>query len=122
MFSFQTSAELTSLPFITNKDAISESTGVLTLITTIQAVTKPSDFEIFDALKADNISHVVSIILKNHGVNAVDEWGQTPLMIATIKLGTNKAYASVVAELLNSKKPYVNINAAKSSGYTVSII
>jgi len=79
----------------------------------VDQITTQEDFRIFDALKQENISLVLDIIEANHGVNAVDEYGQTALMTAV-----SNQYLPVVAALLNARRPKVDVNLAKSSGFT----
>jgi Ankyrin repeats (3 copies)/Ankyrin repeat len=76
-------------------------------------VTPQSDFQIFDALRT-NLSLALDMILEHRGVNAVDEWGVSPLMIAM----TDKKMQPVIAYLMNTRKPMVDVNYAKSSGFT----
>jgi ankyrin repeat protein len=47
------------------------------------------------------------------GINAIDKWGQTPLMIAAIEQKNAE-----LAALLNTRRPSVDINKAKHSGAT----
>jgi hypothetical protein len=79
----------------------------------IQKVTKNEDYQIFQELRTGNISMVLDLIDEHKGINAMDEYGQTPLMIAV-----SRQYLPVVASLLNTRRPLVNINQAKSSGFT----
>ena len=71
------------------------------------------DFDVFQALHERNISRIIDIIDSYHGVNSVDENGQSILMLAT----RNSAMA-VVASLLNARKPRIQVNMAKSNGFT----
>jgi hypothetical protein len=52
---------------------------------------------------------VFDIIAEGDGINAVDEWGQTPLMIAT-----QRDSLQIIASLLNARRPKVDVNIAKS--------
>jgi hypothetical protein len=79
----------------------------------VQSVTTDSDYRIFEALRAANISMVLDLIEDHIGINGMDEYGQTPLMIAV-----GRQYLPVVAALLNTRRPKVDINSAKSSGFT----
>jgi len=45
----------------------------------------------------------------------MDEWGQTPLMLA---LSRPRELLSVVAFLMNTRRPMVDVNLAKASGFT----
>lgn len=80
---------------------------------TLQEITEPKDYAIFDAFRAGNYSRVIDMIVEGNGVNAFDEWGHTPLMLAT----QNDAM-QVIAALLNARRPKVDVNLSKSSGYT----
>ena len=77
-------------------------------------LTRQQDFQIFAALES-NLSLALDMIEMHHGVNAVDEWGQTPLMIA---LRRSRDLMSVVAFLMNTRRPMVDVNLAKASGHT----
>jgi ankyrin repeat protein len=61
-----------------------------------------------------NTSRAIDMIQNHIGVNAVDEWGQTPIMIATIHKNL-----PLIAELMNTINPRVNLNIEKSSGFNV---
>ena len=80
---------------------------------TIQKITTNDDYAIFDALRSANISLVLDLIEQHIGINAMDEYGQTPLMIAV-----SRQYLPVVASLLNTRQPKVDVNLAKSTGFT----
>eukprot|EP01042_Synura_sphagnicola_P004854 gene4854-biopygen5192 len=53
------------------------------------------------------------MIAEHKGVNAVDEWEFTPLMYAV-----QKSDLMLLSALLNSRKPIVDVNAMKASGYS----
>jgi hypothetical protein len=76
---------------------------------TVAQITTADEYQIFSSLREGNMSHVLDLIEQHVGVNAVDEWGQTPLMIA---VQMNRV--DVVAALLNTRMPKVEINARKS--------
>lgn len=76
---------------------------------TVAQITTADEYQMFSSLREGNMSHVLDLIEQHIGVNAVDEWGQTPLMIA---VQTNRV--DVVAALLNTRMPKVEINARKS--------
>ena len=78
-------------------------------------LTPQKDYHIFSVLKNGNLSHAMAIIDGHHGVNAVDEWGQTPLMIA---MQRPRELLPVVAFLMNTRRPMVDVNMAKASGHT----
>eukprot|EP00607_Mallomonas_marina_P002193 CAMPEP_0182435656 /NCGR_PEP_ID=MMETSP1167-20130531/76949_1 /TAXON_ID=2988 /ORGANISM="Mallomonas Sp, Strain CCMP3275" /LENGTH=309 /DNA_ID=CAMNT_0024626935 /DNA_START=76 /DNA_END=1005 /DNA_ORIENTATION=- len=85
----------------------------VTVTIQLHHITDPLDYELIDAFKIKNISLVLDLIDEHKGVNAMDEYGQTALMIAV-----QKQELTVVAGLLNARMPKVNVNTAKSSGYT----
>lgn len=74
-------------------------------------ITEPRDYAIFDALRSGNNSMFFDLIEEGRGINAIDEWGQTPLMIAT-----QRDLIQMVAGLLNARRPKVDVNIAKSVG------
>jgi hypothetical protein len=74
-------------------------------------ITEPRDYGIFDALRSGNHSMLFDLIEEGKGINAIDEWGQTPLMIAT-----QRDLIQMVAGLLNARRPKVDVNIAKSVG------
>jgi hypothetical protein len=51
------------------------------LIITIHDVTPSQDFAIFEYIKDNKIGEVLELLEKHIGVNAVDERGNTPLML-----------------------------------------
>lgn len=79
----------------------------------VEHITEPTEYEIFESLRKENISHVLDLIDEHKGINAMDEYGQTPLMLAV-----SKQYTVVVASLLNARMPKVDVNMAKTSGFT----
>jgi ankyrin repeat protein len=79
----------------------------------MDSITSTEDYAIFDALKADNTTLALELIEQHKGVNAIDKWGQTPLMIAALE----QRYTEIAA-LLNARRPSVNVNMAKPSGAT----
>lgn len=89
------------------------STDGIYIDLTVQHITTHDEYQMFSALRGANYSQVLDLIEKHVGVNAVDEWGQTPLMVA---VQTNRV--DVVAALLNTRLPKADVNAAKPSGYT----
>ncbi len=80
----------------------------LDVIIHVQYITKQEDYQIFDALKS-NFSRVLDLIDEQKGVNAMDEWGQTPLMIAV----SNNNMSPIFAALMNARRPKVDVNIAK---------
>jgi hypothetical protein len=85
-----------------------DEVGVAVRIT-LSSITTANEYQIFSSLRQGNITDVLELIDQHVGVNACDEWGQTPLMIA---VQMNRI--DVVAALLNTRKPKVDVNAAKS--------
>jgi hypothetical protein len=71
-------------------------------------VTTSEEYQIFSSLRQSNFTNVVEMIDNHIGVNAVDEWGQTPLMIAV-----QMKHLPVIAALLNTRLPKVDVNAVK---------
>lgn len=76
---------------------------------TVTSITTTEEYAIFDAINNRNLSLVLDYIDQRVGLNSVDEWGQTPLMIA-IQLNQ----LDMIAALLNSRMPRVDVNRAKS--------
>jgi ankyrin repeat protein len=72
-------------------------------------VTDIDNFQIFSGFKSKNISMIMDMIDSHVGVNAVNEWGETPLMMAT-----TRQMFPVIAHLLNTRMPAVEVNMAKS--------
>jgi hypothetical protein len=83
---------------------------------TINTITSASDYQIFGAWREGNISLVLDMITDHKGINAVDEWGMTLLMHAV-----SKGSIEVVSLLLNTRMPKVDVNIAKSNGFTALI-
>ena len=83
------------------------------LIVNLHHITEPVDYAIFDAMRSGNYSLVIDMVEEGNGVNAFDEWGHTPLMLAT-----QSDAMQVVAALLNARRPKADVNHAKASGYT----
>ena len=95
---------------------VSDSTSVLqgvgtTIELTVAHITEQEDYRIFDHMRTGNITAALDMIEQHKGINAVDEWGQTSLMMAV-----QLKKLEVVASLLNTRMPKVNVNAAKSVG------
>lgn len=80
---------------------------------TVLHVTSAKDFQIFEALNTQNVSMFLDLVENHTGINAYDEGGSTPLMIAAQLGGTQ-----LMASLLNARMPKVNVNLAKETGYT----
>lgn len=80
---------------------------------TLVELTTAQEYQIFDAINSRNLSLTLDYIDQHIGVNSVDEWGHTPLITA-IQL----KQMDMIAALLNSRNPKVDVNKAKPSGYT----
>ena len=81
----------------------------VTLHLKLHQITNQEDYRVIDAFKIKNISLVLDLIAEHRGINAIDEWGNTALMLAVQQQDLN-----VVAGLLNARLPKVNINTPKS--------
>jgi hypothetical protein len=79
----------------------------------VMGITTADDYQIFNYMKMKNYPGVVQMIDEKKGVNALDEWGHSILMLAV-----KENELTLVATLLNARMPKVNVNLAKSSGYT----
>lgn len=110
---FSTSLDVNLSPLLPVVSRHSAVDSPLTVEVTVHHITSAEDFEIFPALREGNISLAFDLLENHVGVNAVDEFGQSPLMVAVIN-----NYHHIVAELMNTRKPTVDINYAKPSGYT----
>jgi len=102
---WQFPSEIDLEPIFHEKEDIEQG---LQIDITVASVTKAAEYEIFNAINGRNLSLALDYIDQHVGVNAVDEWGQTPLMIA-IQLNQ----LDMIAALLNSRLPRVDINQAK---------
>lgn len=98
------------IPFTSTAYALEES---FTLNIHLHHITTTEDYQIFDALRAANISLVLDLIDEHKGINSMDEYGQTPLMIAVAR-----QYPPVIAALLNTRRPKVEINLVKANGFS----
>lgn len=89
--------------------------GAATLQATVEVLelTSMKDYAIFDFLQNEQFDQVLGMIDEHTGTNAVDQWGASPLMVAI----QTKAQL-VVASLLNTWRPKVDVNFAKASGHT----
>lgn len=95
--------------FLPEKAFPADSTGSMAVDLTVAHITSSEDYEIFSAIRHKNMSKVFDLIEQHVGVNARDEWGQTPLMVAV-----QSARIDIVAALLNTRMPKADVNAAKS--------
>lgn len=102
-------SSVNTLPIFLNADAgVQRAEQGVYIDLTIEHITTAEEYEIFAAMRQGNYSLALDLIDNHVGVNAVDEWGHTPLMVA---VQINRM--DVVAALLNTRLPRVDINAAK---------
>lgn len=106
---FENSLDVNLSPLPISKYAFSDSDESFTIEIILNHITTQSDYQIFNAYKMGNVSEVFDMIEAHKGINAVDEWGQTLLMLAT-----QKGDLQTVALLLNTRMPKVDVNKAKS--------
>lgn len=78
----------------------------------VRHITTSEEYQIFTALRDKNLTKSVQLIQNHTGINVFDEWGQTPLMIATIN-----NYLFVVSALFNTVRPPVDVNMTKNNGF-----
>ena len=93
----------------------SSAEETLSLLVKVVHLTSQQDFQIFDALKTGNLSLALDMIEGRKGINAVDQWGFTPLMLAVSK---PRDMLTVISFLMNTRRPMVDVNLAKASGFT----
>lgn len=110
-FTIQDAGDL--MPFFPAGSSFAPLNEEVKVKVTVVHVTTAKDFQIFDALKKQNVSQFLDLVENHTGINAYDEGGSTPLMIAA-QLGG----IQLMATLLNARMPKVNVNLAKQSGYT----
>ncbi len=96
-------------PLLNSKSTISALNESISLEVTLMFITEAKDFEIFEEFKKENISRVLDMIDESLGVNGMDQYGQTALMIA---VSNNMMH--VTASLLNARRPRVNVNMRKA--------
>ena len=95
-------------PFTTTSTPLTGDVPI-TLNLTLHAITEPADYEVFEAFRARNGSRVLQLINDHKGVNAVDEWGNTLLMLAV-----QAGHIHIISALLNARRPAVDVNLAKA--------
>lgn len=110
---WQYAGDINLSPVMRGESALSKLDESVSFQITVNHITTQEDYQIFDALKMNNISKVIDMIDEHKGVNAVDEWGYTPLMLAV-----SRSNLPVIATLLNTRRPTVDVNLAKPSGFT----
>jgi ankyrin repeat protein len=106
---FQNALDVNLSPLTVSKYALPDSNKPFTVTLVLNHITSQSDYQIFNAYKMGNVTEVFDLIEAHKGVNAVDEWGHTLLMLAT-----QKGDLQTVALLLNTRMPKVDVNKAKS--------
>lgn len=98
------------LPILLNSnEKLSELDQGISIVLTLLHITEPEDYRIFGSLRASNVSAALDLVENHKGINAVDEWGQTTLMMSV-----QMKSLDMVASLLNTRMPKVNVNMAKS--------
>jgi hypothetical protein len=93
-----------------------EVTEQVSVTMTVAHITTAEEYQIFEPLREGNITRVFELIDNSLGTNAVDEFGETPLLIAV-----KRKMDFVLSYLLNARMPRPNINFAKPSGYTALV-
>lgn len=103
------------LPFLGQSefDDLKLTDNAFSLVLKLAKATPDADFKIFGLIRSNKWEEVYDMIEKHEGINAVDEWGQSLLILAVIN-----QYEFVVPPLLNSRLPKVNVNFAKHNGMT----
>lgn len=109
-FTIETGNELS--PLFPPSSRFSAVGAEVSITVTVVRVTGAKDYQIFDAIKTNDIGRAMDLISEHIGINAFDEVGQTPLMIAA-----QNGSIQLIASLLNARMPKVNVNLAKASGY-----
>lgn len=108
--------KMNSDPIFISKEGLNDLDEEVSLVMKVRHITTQDNYQIFNALAKRNISQVLDLIDEHKGINAVDEWGQTVLMIAV-----SNNQLDVVSALLNTRRPRVDINMAKSVSFSVDI-
>jgi hypothetical protein len=106
---YENAYDINLTPLTVSKYAFSEPNEPFTITIILNHITTQSDYQIFNSYKMGNTTEVFDLIEQHKGVNAVDEWGHTLLMLAT-----QKGDLQTVALLLNTRMPKVDVNKAKS--------
>lgn len=78
----------------------------------VKEVTTDQDFSIFQALNTNNLTVVMQKVEDGVGINAVDEWGSTPLMVAV------RSMNSILFSGLLNALPKCDVNKAMPAGHT----
>ncbi len=106
---WEDNSKLNMEPIFLTDSRLTELEEGVSVVLTVVHITTTEDYQIFDAIKSGNTSQVLDLIDLHLGVNAVDEWGQTVLMIAVANQNLE-----ILSSLLNTRMPKVNVNLAKS--------
>jgi ankyrin repeat protein len=109
VLTFPNGIDVSPDPLPISKFAAENVEDKVTITVTLRHITSQADYQIFNSFKMGNLSDVMHMIEDHKGVNAVDEWGTTILMHAV-----RKGNLPVVASLLNTRMPKVDVNLAKS--------
>lgn len=104
--------KMNSDPIFISREGLNDLDEEVSLVMKVVHITTQENYQIFNALAKRNISQVLDLIDEHKGINAVDEWGQTVLMIAV-----SNNQLDVVSALLNTRRPRVDINMAKSVSF-----
>mmetsp|Transcript_39972 Transcript_39972/g.125075 ORF Transcript_39972/g.125075 Transcript_39972/m.125075 type:complete len:320 (-) Transcript_39972:91-1050(-) len=91
--------------------------GEWTTTVRVHNVTKNEDYAIFEHIGNESLTDVDEMFKAGKGVNAVDEFGYTPLMHA-VKLDRSAFHLTLFGLLINSRKARTNVNAQRASGHT----
>jgi ankyrin repeat protein len=111
--SFESTKTVDLFPIVQNNSPLYQLDEKVVLDLHVHHVTVAEDYQLFDALKTANISLALELIDEHKGINSMDEYGQTPLMIAV-----SRQYQPIIAALLNTRRPKVDINLVKASGFS----
>jgi hypothetical protein len=107
---WEDSSKLNLQPLFMANDAAEQLDGQsVSIDLNLVHITEPEDYRIFDHIRSGNLSAALDMIELHKGINAFDEWGQSALMMAV-----QLKKLEVVASLLNTRMPKVNVNIAKS--------
>jgi hypothetical protein len=80
----------------------------VTIVVHVYAVTTAQSYSIFEAISSKDFGTALDLLSDHIGVNAVDEWGQSPLIVSIINRHT-----PLIAALLNAHHPKVDVNYTK---------
>jgi hypothetical protein len=108
-FIWDSALDVNFSPFVIGKSAYSSYDETITIRVHLTHLTTQPDYLIFDAFRSENHGQALEIIRESKGINAVDEWGQSTLMIVV----ANQNYP-VFAALMNTRRPTVDVNLVKS--------